>query len=173
MLYNMYLLHTIFGNEFDDYKKILTDGKLKSSSKTKNIKMYGWDEGSKYIFLRIDQKGDYANLYLDYKLLLETNFYLHTGWKGEPHGEKINGKKLTLEQLDTLLDDFKKEIKLYKKNRKKNAKFPIDAMMTNEILVEKNIDLNKYLKKIKLPFNAKKNQELVNIAKNINPDIEF
>lgn len=35
MLYNMYLLHTIFGNDFDDYKKILTDGKLKSSSKNK------------------------------------------------------------------------------------------------------------------------------------------
>ena len=169
----MYLIHNIFGNEFDDYKKILTDGKLKSSSKTNNIKMYGWDEGSKYIFLRIDQKGDYGNLYLDYKLLLETNFYLHTGWNGEPQGEKINGKKLSLEQLDTLLDDFKKDIKLYKKNWKKNTKFPIDTMMTNEILVEKNIDLKKYLKKIKFPFDAKKNQELINIAKKINPDVEF
>lgn len=48
----MYLLHNT-----DETKifEILSDGKLKSSFKTKNIRLYGKEEGSKYIYLRLNQ----------------------------------------------------------------------------------------------------------------------
>ncbi len=46
--------------------------------------MYGHPHGSIYIYLRLSQKNDYGNLYLDSKLLLENVFYLQTGWHEEP-----------------------------------------------------------------------------------------
>lgn len=142
----MYLLH----NTDESYlSKILIDGKLKSSSKTKNIRMYGQPSGSKYIFLRLDQKNDYGNLYLDSKLLLENVFYLHYGWYGDPVTKKIDGRKLTSNQLNKLLIDFREQVKKnYKINIKNNIPTPL--MMSNEILVKNNIDLNKYLIKINM-----------------------
>ena len=141
----MYLLHNT-----DETKifEILSDGKLKSSSETKNVRMYGIKEGSKYIYLRLNQKNDSGNLYLDHKLLLETVFYLHTRWYGEPRTEKIDGRKLTLEQLNKILQDFRKEVQ--KRFKMKQKKTFIDLFMSNEILVKNKIDLHKYLKKIKI-----------------------
>ena len=77
----MDLLHTTFGTE---PIKILKSGKLLSSAKTKNIKLFGRKKGSPFIFLRLQRKRDKATFHLDYKLLLETKFYLHIGWRGEP-----------------------------------------------------------------------------------------
>lgn len=142
----MYLVH----NTDELYLgKILLDGKLKSSSKTKNIRMYGHPSGSKYIFLRLSQKNDFGNLYLDSKLLLENVFYLHTGWHGEPVTEMIDGRKLTLRQLNKILIEFKKQVQKFYKNQIKNN-IPIPLMMSNEILVKNNIDLKKYLIKINI-----------------------
>ena len=159
----MYLLHNT-----DETKifKILSDGKLKSSSKTKNVRMYGWQEGSKYIYLRLNQKNEFANLYLDHKLLLENVFYLHTGWLATPKTEKIDGRKLTLEQLNKILLDFRKEVK---KNHSPsimmtNESHSMPLMMTNEILIKNNIDLHKYLKKIKI---TNMNSKTVNILNNL------
>jgi hypothetical protein len=51
----LYLVHNIDQN---DLNKILSDGKLKSSSKTKNVRIYGHSSGSKYIFIRLSQKNE-------------------------------------------------------------------------------------------------------------------
>ncbi len=81
----MHLLHSIFSNDhLDSLKTILSDGYLKSSSKTKNSKLYGDKKGSKFIFLRFGKKPKAGvHLVLDKKLLLEYAFYLHIGWSGE------------------------------------------------------------------------------------------
>ena len=52
--------------------KGVKDGKLKSSSKTKNIQMYGQEQGSKYIYLRLGLKKDYAN-----EILIKNNINLN------------------------------------------------------------------------------------------------
>ena len=76
----MYLIHNISNKKY--IYKILKDGYSRPSSKTKNIQMSGY--GSKYIFLKLNKKNDNeANLYLDYRLLLETVFYLNIGWQGD------------------------------------------------------------------------------------------
>jgi hypothetical protein len=81
----MHLIHTTFE---EDILIILKDGYLKASYETKNIKMYGQAQGSRYIYLRLDKRGDYGNFILDENLLLENNFYLKTGWSGEANTEK-------------------------------------------------------------------------------------
>lgn len=162
----MYLLHNT--DESHIYK-ILSDGKLKSSSKTKNVRMYGLPEGSKYIYLRLNQKNEHGNLYLDYKLLLENVFYLQTGWHGEPVTEKIDGRKLNQIQLKKILNDFIKQVKKYYKTQIKNN-IPIPIMMSNEILVKNNINLRKYLKKI---YIINKNPKIMNILNNFYTDITF
>lgn len=154
----MFLLHSTDNTHI---YKILLDGKLKSSSKTKNIRMYGQPSGSKYIYLRLDQKNDNGDLYLDIKLLLENVFYLQTGWHGEPITKKIDGRKLTFIQLKKLLNEFKKQIQKYYKTQIKNN-IHIPLMMSNEILVKNNIDLKKYLIKIKMIGFNKNVHEFVN-----------
>jgi hypothetical protein len=61
-------------------------------------------------------------LFFGYKLLLENVFYLHTGWYAEPASEMIDGRKLNIEQLNEILNGFKKNIQKYYKNQiKKNT----------------------------------------------------
>jgi hypothetical protein len=109
------LAHSIFGNnQTKILYKILDDGFLKSSSKTKNSKLYGNNKGSPYIFLKIPiGVGSMATtLILDEKLLLEHNFYLHNGWTGEvdKNEKKYIGKELSSTELSKILNKFKKEI---------------------------------------------------------------
>jgi hypothetical protein len=145
----MYLLHSVI-NE-NDIPNILENGYLRSSLETKNIKMTG-DKSSKYIYIRLNKEGDYANFYLDKNLLLENIFYLNIGWHSGPMGEKIDGRKLTEEELDIILKNFRARVNRYsrefnkKLTNKKIGNLPV--LMTNEILVEKKIPLNKYLRKI-------------------------
>jgi hypothetical protein len=48
------LVHSIFdNNQSKALYKILSDGFLKSSSKTKNSKLFGHEKGSPYIFIKI------------------------------------------------------------------------------------------------------------------------
>ena len=47
-----HLLHSIFNNSSKTLYKILNDEFLKSSSKTKNAKLYGNQKGSPYIFIK-------------------------------------------------------------------------------------------------------------------------
>ncbi len=147
----MYLIHTTDENNI---YKILNDGTLKSSLKTKNVRLYGNKEGSKYIYLRLGKKNDYANIYLDPKLLLENVFYLQTGWHAIPITEKIDGKNLTENDLIDLLKKFNNRVNYYIKQNKENKGFI--QQMSNEILLEKNVNLKKYLKKINISKYDKK-----------------
>ncbi len=152
----MYLIHTTDENYIYN---ILNDGFLKSSNKTKNVRLFGKKEGSPYIYLRIGKRSDYANIYLDYKLLLENVFYLQTGWSAIPSTEKIDGRKLTQEQLIELLKNFNNKVNYYIKKNKQNKAFMIQ--MSNEIIIEKNINLKKYLKKVNISKYDKKISDLI------------
>jgi hypothetical protein len=218
-LYLMYLIHNVYSSPFDlKFKKkhgfvdftfndILKSGKLRSSSKTKNVGMFGRTKGSKHIFLRIDQKNDIGNLYLDPSFLLNTSFHLQLGWDdGYPNTKKIDGRKLSQEQLEQLLQQFAKEVKKdivrrvhnwNKKNEKKsqmkssaNDEFIVDDnnvdeeynkldkkyYNSNEILVENNIDLKKYLRKIVLTKDIEgynKKDEIIETVKEMYPNVEL
>jgi hypothetical protein len=158
----MYLIHTTDENNI---LKILEDGKLKSSSNTKNVRLYGKSEGSKYIYLRLGKKNDYANFVLDKKLLLENVFYLQTGWSAIPLSEKIDGKTLSENQLDEILKKFNENVNNYIKDNKKNIGFTIQ--MSNEIIIKNNIDLKKYLKKVNI---SKYDKKIDNFLKNNYPN---
>jgi hypothetical protein len=137
--------HSIFGNNIPKtLYKILNDGFLKSSSKTKNVKLYGYKKGSPYVFLElaIDDTGLKTTLILDEKLLLEHNFYLHIGWSGEVDKDekKYIGKELSSPELSKILNKFEKDIR----------KSRITESMSNEILVKNNISLKKYLLEIRI-----------------------
>jgi hypothetical protein len=146
----MFLLHNVFEKN-SIIKKILDDGYLRSSSKTKNIRLFGGVKGSEFIYLRISQKGDKADLYIDPKILLTCVFYLNIGWHGEVYEKstKVDGRKITEKQLHNILNKFKIEIKKsIIDNKKNNLLSPL--MTSNEILVRKNISLHTYLKKISI-----------------------
>ena len=156
----MYLIHSTDENNLIN---ILEDGYLKPSSKTKNIRMYGQKKGSKYIYLRLNKKNDIGNLYFDFKFLLTCTFYLNIGWKGEITEEtiKVRGQDLTEEKLKDLLKKFSVKTQKYYKDFVKKNQIPI--MMSNEILIKKNISLQKYLNKI---FIINKTDKLKNILNN-------
>jgi hypothetical protein len=158
----MHLIHT---TDEDNIYQILKNGKLMSSSKTKNVRMYGQPEGSKYIYLRLGKPGDFGNIVLDNTLLLDNVFYLQTGWSGEPVTQKIDGRKLTLNELNELLDNFNKEVNKWRKRNKFNPMI----MMSNEILVKNNISLKKYL----LRINITENNKIIKYAKKHYPDVNI
>lgn len=145
----MHLIHTTFE---ENILNILKDGYLRSSSQTKNVKMFGQEQGSKYIYLRLNKKNDYGNFILDEDLLLKNNFYLKTGWSGEAFTtqDKIyKGDTLSKLKLKILLKKFNTKINNYFKLKKKE-KFPIPILMSNEILLTKKIPLKKYLIQINI-----------------------
>jgi len=151
----MHLIHTTFEEYILD---ILKDGYLRSSYQTKNIKMYGQPEGSRYIYLRLNKKKDYGTFILDENLLLENNFYLKTGWSGEAYTEKINmykGNDYNKNSLKKLIQKFNQIVNNYFKKKSQNE-FPIPPLMSNEILVKKKINLKKYLIQINLSKCDKK-----------------
>ena len=82
-------------------------------------------------------------MYLDTQLLLTCVFYLHIGYHGEINKKsiKVDGRKLSEDQLNSILKKFIIKIKKY------NKTISLPIMMSNEILVRKNISLHKYLKK--------------------------
>lgn len=155
----MYLIHTTQENFM---LKILKDGKLKSSSKTKNVQLYGHKQGSKYIYLRLGLKKHYPIIIYNLnKLLLDNVFYLHIGWHAEPASKKIDGRKLTLLELDNLLNDFVNKVKKYYKKPFVDNDTKIPLMMSNEILIKNNINLNKYLKKIAIANHDKNIEKII------------
>lgn len=154
----MHLIHTTFGAVEEDILNILKDGHLRTSKQTKNIKMYGREEGSSYIYLRLDKKSDYGTFILDENLLLENNFYLKTGWSGEAEIEKSNlhkGVDYNKNKLKKLIQKFNQIVNNYLKKNSQNP-YPIPLMMSNEILVKKKINLKKYLIEINLSKCDKK-----------------
>lgn len=123
---------------------ILKDKYLKSSDKTNNVRLC--DKKSKYIYLRLCKRNDiYGNMYLDNKLLLDNIFYLQVGWNGDITTSKIDGIKLNEVELNDILKKF--NYKINKANKHRNSTIE-KTLMSNEILVLKNISLKKYLTKI-------------------------
>ena len=151
----MHIIHTTFE---EDILNILKDGYLRTSKQTKNIKMYGQEQGSSYIYLRLDKKNDYGNFILDENLLLKNNFYLKTGGTGEADTKKSNlhkGIDYNKINLKKLIHNFNQIVNNYLKKNSQNQ-FPIPIMMSNEILVTKKINLKKYLIQINLSKYDKK-----------------
>lgn len=140
----MYLLHVA---TIKSMNKALKDGYMKPSSVTKNVQMYGQKQGSDYIYFKLPYGNDAysSSFYFDDKLLLENVFYLQTGWNGGPVVDKIDGRKLSYDKLKKILKKFKRRIKYFVKKRESEGKY---ANLTNEILVEKNVSLEKYLVKM-------------------------
>jgi len=164
---NIYKMQLIHSTDDNNIYKILKDGKMRSSSKTKNVRIYGIEKGSKYIFLRLKtQNNIHDNLCFDINLLLDNVFYLHVGWTGEirKNDIKIDGRKLDIKQLELLLTDFKNKINDY---IKKHNNEPL--IMSNEILVKNNISL-KYLKKIKL---ISKNNKIIKYIEQNYPNVKI
>ncbi len=164
------LAHSISGNnQIKTLFRILTDGFLKSSSKTKNSQLYGNEKGSPHIFLKIPIGiGSMATtLILDEKLLLEHNFYLHTVWIGkvDKNEKKYIGKELSLSELSKLLNKFDKDVQ-------KEAF--ISPIMSNEILVKNNISLKKYLLEIKImKKHIQDNPELLEYINKNYPNVKL
>ena len=120
--------------------KILQDGYLRSSKET-GITMLTGGFSNKYIFMEICQMVEKPyHFLLDSKLLLDNNFHFHLGWSDKPYNSvKVNGKKLTTTQLNKKLDSYIKRVK-------NNSYGGIYGL--HEILLEKNVDLKKYLRKV-------------------------
>ena len=167
------LAHSIFdNNQSKALYKILSDGFLKSSSKTKNSKLFGHEKGSPYIFIKIPSTDGImaTTLILDEKLLLEHSFYLHTNRSGkvDKSEKKYIGKELTSPELSKILNKFEKDIH-------KNG---FITSMSNEILVKNNISLKKYLREIKIvkvmgDKNPKILENIMNVIKTNYKDVKI
>jgi hypothetical protein len=146
--------------------RIMKSGYLKSGQKTGIVRMWGWDNPSKYIYLMFyDITGRPPHFELDSNLLLENTSYLNVSWNGEPEKDSIsiNGSKINKKQLKKILKKYRNDLKkLYES--------------THEILVEEDIDLVKYLKKITL-FNDVKGKKtyykLLKLMKIKYPNVEI
>ena len=103
----------------------------------------------------------FPHLLLDYKLLLENIFYINKGLCGKitEKSIKIDGRKLNIKEL------------------KKNIKNILKNTFNHEILVEKKINLKKYLQGIVI-FNIdkkldKKYTKLTNLIKKEYSDVKI
>lgn len=155
----MELQHCVFGPSDDEFLEVLKSGYLKPSSKTKNIKASGREEGSKFIFLQItnDKSLDMMCYHLSPDFLKENRFLLLRGWGGWDdikRKELINGKELSEEEFKKELKDMKNKVDKYIKNTQHRIKD-----MSHEIIVSNQINLKKYLKRIIVPKNYTKTIE--------------
>ena len=147
--------------------KILKSGYLKPGIKTGIVRMWGWKNPSKYIYLMFYDitRGIMPHLELDSNLLLENIAYLNNSWGGEPHKNsiRIDGSKLNKKQLKEILTKYRN----YQKK---------DGMSEHEILLKNDIDLVKYLRKITL-FNKDKGTKtyykLLELMKTKYPKVEI
>lgn len=151
----MYLGHTVFGYSITELYKILQSGYLRPGIKTGNVKLYGNKKHlSPYIYLAFYTY--IPHFTFDPKLLLDNNFYLvKGGWSRFPNKTKrILGSSLTEKELD-------KKLILFTKGLHTN-----NSPMNNEIILEKDISLVKYLQKITLQLKKKIYKKLQKHIKN-------
>jgi len=147
-------------NNITNMYKILQSGYLKAGIKTNTCRLYGFGSKnpSKYIYLmNYDITGGIPHLELDSNLLLENISYLNEYWLGKPSNMsiKINGQKTNKKQLEYLLNKYIKKVKT-------------NIMLQHEILLEKDIDLTKYLRKITLFSNVKTTKTYDKLVKLMN-----
>ena len=171
----MLLQHSLLSyKDFDTIYDILESGKLKPSSITKNVKFYPSEEGSPYIFFNIKdlvKRGvfRYSRFLIDSEILLDKKFCLNVEWVGDYRCKDslIDGKKLTKNKLDKILEEFINKIK-------KLPKSQVVERYSHEILILKSIDLKKYLKKVYISFQLDEEQKekMKKISKNY-PGVKF
>lgn len=165
------MLHSVAVPDFETIYSILKSGKLISSSITKNIRMFGWEEGSPYVFLNINDLvgiGLGLRFVIDSDFLLTRKFCLNIGWRSDcDKKELIDGKKLTKYKLNKLLKEYKQKIST-------RTKLNLPVMMTHEILVLKNIELRKYLKRVYITIKLSEDErrKLEKVSKKY-PDVKF
>lgn len=162
----MYLIHSLDEGQLLD---ILKDKYLKSSKVTKNVRMFGHPRGSKYIYVRLGKKKDFATLYLDSELLLEQNFYLNIGWKVNPTSSVIKGNNLNKTKLEDLLSDFNKRVNNYIHSFMRPKGLDV-VMMSNEILLTKQVSLKKFLVKVAV---AVENDKIIDYLKAEYPNVKI
>lgn len=133
---------------------ILRDGFLRSSKETGNYKLSGNrdNETVKYIFLKINLRNNepFTDTFtFNRDLLLEQTFWLNYGWNAKPtdNSIKIDGTKLTPDELYKILLEYQKNVNKYVKERRKNGRYFTNSM-SHEILIKNPINLHKYLDKI-------------------------
>ncbi len=181
------LQHVSYG--YNDLK-ILKDGFLRPANKTKVSGLYGAEDKdgnqvfSKWIYTRIntdiDKRDSYASFYINSEVLLKTKFVLNVGWQTEDVLRKddiriIDGTLLTKKQLYELLINFKETCRLSFLNRKiiskskKTKSIPLSSDESNEILIQDDIDLHKYL----VMYKNKKDKEIDYILKKDYPNVKI
>ena len=149
--------------------KILKNGYLKSGKETGVVRMWGWNKPSKYVYLTIVKlENKPYHFALDSELVLQNVAYLNQGWSGEPtkNSIKIIGNKLNKTKLNNILNKYSK------------AARKTGSPHSHEILVERQISLQKYLRKIQLFAHGIKKAEktyrkLVDLMKKKYPKVEI
>ena len=148
-----FLSHIVFGNGATDILKILKDGFLRSSRETKNVKLFGWAEGSEYIYLQLNNKG--PHLEIDIKALEPkvNPAYFNYGWCAGLCARLQPASSKKPEQNDrSVSEPF--SLDQLAKYKSWIAGFNKADLHSHEIIATKPIDLTKYLKKVKLGRNS-------------------
>lgn len=164
----MLLGHQTSHNITDIYK-IMQNGYLRPGTKTGVVRMYGQNL-SKYIYLMFfDITGGLPHLELDSNLLLENISWLNKSWNGEPskNSIKVDGSKIDKKQLQEILKKYRNDIK--------SQNLP-KTFLQHEILLEKDIDLVKYLRKLTLFRSVKSKKtyyKLLKLMKRKYPNVEI
>lgn len=175
------LQHILVGADKETKLKILKSGKLLSSNKTKNVKLFGHEEGSKFIFLQMDSKSflpkgcpspfySAQKIELSSDLLLESDFYLKRGWSGDSllNAFHFPGRELNERKKNKILKNFCNSVKSQLELELLESEFVSQEQIhrsedsitpfSHEILIPDEIDL-KFLISFPILKNKEKNIE--------------
>ena len=160
-----FLSNIVFGeNQAKLILNILKDGFLRSSKETKHVELFGWPEGSEFIFLQLENP--YVHLILDTKALdTKPNTYFNYGWcaglcKKTRKASVKTPIRLTSEQFSIAqLDKYRSWIKNKSKHR-----YDINS---HEIITPGPIDLKKYLKQVNISPAPINKQSVIDKIKKI------
>ena len=147
-----YIAHNCHGN----FNKIIFSGKLLPSAVTKNVALYGLEEGSIYIYLQIysteneiSKKG--ANeLIISPSFLQKHNIYMNLGWITEIYDKTIilRTKGKTRNEIQSILKNaYEHVLEFYEKHGERTTGI---FFMSHELLYKYPINLKKYLRYINL-----------------------
>lgn len=166
-------------------KEIKAIKKTKAINNTKKNKLVGGDLGGdhQFIYLSLVPKNNISEYYknnqniydttllLDADLLLKKKFVYNNTWNyGEITEDSViyDGKKLTLEKLDNILDNIYKN-RLFTKLSNGDIFY-----INGEFLIKTRISLSKYLKYIYIEFQkGHKYNKTLNISYDVNPEIKY
>jgi hypothetical protein len=154
------------------FLRILKDGYLRPGYKTGVYSRYG-RPGSRWVYVSIPiiDDFDHTNIQIDPMCLLETRFVIHDRWKSEDNIDPkaiIDGRTLTSDQLKRMLSRFRNRMRrkylLGKKSLDRSLHrgeltedeydsniFTLELKTCwNEILIEDDVDLRIYLRRVNM-----------------------